>query len=108
MVVDVGGDGDVVAPIHREVVRHVRGVRPDDRGPLFLALQLTLDVHDRVGDHQLRHASPLWEARFDSLMAGTPSRCEGGECGVGRTSRREGGQQAERPPDRPTYAISDA
>ena len=49
MVVDVGGDGDVVAPIHREVVRHVRGVRPDDRGPLFLALQLTLDVHDRVG-----------------------------------------------------------
>ena len=37
MVVDVGGDGDVVAPIHRDVVRHGRGVRPDDRDPLFLA-----------------------------------------------------------------------
>ncbi len=47
-VLDVGGDGDVVAPIGRDVVRHVRGVRPDAGGTLGLALEPPFEIDDRV------------------------------------------------------------
>src|SRR5664279_3383481 len=40
--------------------------------------------------------APFWEARLDSLMAGTPPRCEDGEYEGGRTSCPRRGQQAER------------
>jgi hypothetical protein len=36
---DVGGDGDGVAPVRRDVVGDLRSVGPDDLEPLLLALQ---------------------------------------------------------------------
>ena len=47
-VVDVGGDGDVVAPVCGDVVRHVRGERAELLRPLILALEPSFDIDDPV------------------------------------------------------------
>jgi hypothetical protein len=70
--VNVGGDGDVVAPVHRDVVGDVRGVWPMSATRSCLpfsqrSMSTTAWVMTNFG-----MPAPLWEARLDSLMAGTP------------------------------------
>jgi hypothetical protein len=50
LVVDVGGDGDGVAPIDGDEVLHVRGDRPERGGTLGLALEPPFDLDDRMSD----------------------------------------------------------
>ena len=58
-VVDVRGDGDVVAPVGRDVIGHVRAGRADGGGALRLAFQPPLDIDDCMGDDHRWHACSL-------------------------------------------------
>src|SRR2546421_3621401 len=58
-VVDVSGDGDLVASIDRDVVRHIGARRTDGCRALRLAFQPALHVFDGVNENNPWHASSL-------------------------------------------------
>ena len=75
-VVDLRGDGDLVAAVDRDMVANVGAEARDGGGTLRLALQPALDVDDSVGEDDLRHGTSFEGCAF-CLSVQTPARCGG-------------------------------
>lgn len=75
-IVDLRGDGDLVAAVDRDMVANVGAEARDGWGPLRLALQLALDVDDSAGEDDLRHGTPFEGCAY-CLSVQTPARCGG-------------------------------